>query len=501
MKSKFSVALGAAFLMIPAMAFAAELRIGDPAPALEVQKWVKGTPVDLAAAKDKQIIVMEFWATWCAPCIESIPHLTDMQKKYGPQGVAVIGMTSEDGENTLAKVEEFVAKQGAKMGYAIAFDKDHKTEAAYMEASGQQGIPTAFVIDKSGRVAWIGSPFGPLDDVVEQLVAGKYDIDKARRINDIERRINSTDDANVVLAAADEWIAIKSDDFDPYAMKFLIYLRDKNEPAKALEVAKTALTACAANPKALVSAAQVFSMDPTNQEATALALQAVDSALKLDPTNADAYSTKFGLLAMLKRYDEAMAFAESAIKSIKSDGRALASFAAMLASPELGNRCDDLAIQAIELAIKAEPEEPRHLVAKFDLLATCKKDMKAAEETGRYLLEKSGMDAEMLNAFAWKLLTSPPYQGKFNALALAVAERGNEISGGKDWSIIDTLALAKYENGQAAEAVALEKKAIELCPPGHPAMEELKIALRRFEAAVEDAKKPETAAPAAAPAP
>lgn len=501
MKSMHAIAIGAVLWMIPALAFGAELRIGDPAPPLEVQKWVKGTPIDLAAAKDKQIVVMEFWATWCAPCIESIPHLTEMQKNYGPRGVAVVGMTAEDGENTLTRVEEFVARQGPKMGYAIAFDKDHKTEQAYMEASGQQGIPTVFVIDKTGRVAWIGSPFGPLDDVVEQLVAGKYDIDRARKINDIERRINSTDDPDVVLAAADEWIAIKADDFDPYAMKFQIYLNYKNEKAKALEVARTVLTACGSNARALVSAAQVFALDPKNEELTALSLQAVDAALKLDPSNAEAYSTKFGLLAMLSKFDEAMAFAETAVKAMKTDGRALANFAGMLASPELGNRCDDLAIQAIELAIKAEPEEPRHLVAKFDLLAMCKKDLKAAEEAGRYLLEKSGTDAELLNAFAWKLLTGPEYRGKFNPLALAVAERSNEIAGGKDWSVLDTLALAKYENGHVAEAVTLEKKAIELCPPGHPAMEELKIALRRFEAGAEAGDKPAAPAPPAPPAP
>ena len=75
MKKLFLALASFAFV---AAGFAGEL--GQAASPLKITEWVKGKPVDLAATKDKQVVVVEFWATWCPPCIKSIPHLTDMAK-------------------------------------------------------------------------------------------------------------------------------------------------------------------------------------------------------------------------------------------------------------------------------------------------------------------------------------------------------------------------------------------------------------------------------------
>ena len=60
--------------------FAADL--GDEAKPLQISKWVKGKKVNLAKGKGKKVYVVEFWATWCPPCRTTIPHLTELQKKY-----------------------------------------------------------------------------------------------------------------------------------------------------------------------------------------------------------------------------------------------------------------------------------------------------------------------------------------------------------------------------------------------------------------------------------
>src|SRR5206468_3746931 len=122
--------------------------LGMSAPALHVGEWVKGQAVNLDQGKGKNIYVVEFWATWCPPCRASIPHLTELQKKFKDKGVTFIGISDE----TVSVVKPFVNKMGVKMEYTVAVDKDEKTSAAYMGAFGVGGIPHAFVVDKGGAI-------------------------------------------------------------------------------------------------------------------------------------------------------------------------------------------------------------------------------------------------------------------------------------------------------------------------------------------------------------
>ncbi|MCH8853054.1 MAG: redoxin domain-containing protein [Planctomycetes bacterium] len=163
---------------IPGVASASSgptLSLGDAAPALEIAAWIKGDPVDLAKGLNKNIYVVEFWATWCPPCVQSIPHLTDIQKRYRDKNVVVVSITDEPPP----LVTQFVQKQGDKMGYTVACDKEQKTHGSFMYAAGQMSIPTTFIVDRKGKIAWIGSPFD-MDRVLEEIVAGRYDIEEAK---------------------------------------------------------------------------------------------------------------------------------------------------------------------------------------------------------------------------------------------------------------------------------------------------------------------------------
>ncbi|MDP7009505.1 MAG: TlpA disulfide reductase family protein, partial [Phycisphaerales bacterium] len=68
------------------------LSIGDAAPTITIDHWVKGDPIDGFA--DGQVYVLEFWATWCGPCVTSMPHLSALQDTYG-DAVKIIGVSSE----------------------------------------------------------------------------------------------------------------------------------------------------------------------------------------------------------------------------------------------------------------------------------------------------------------------------------------------------------------------------------------------------------------------
>jgi gluconolactonase len=72
------------------------LRAGDAAPKVGYVEWLKGEPIDLNDRKHAYLL--EFWATWCGPCVQQIPHLNDLQKKFESRGLVVVGMNSGDKE-------------------------------------------------------------------------------------------------------------------------------------------------------------------------------------------------------------------------------------------------------------------------------------------------------------------------------------------------------------------------------------------------------------------
>lgn len=165
------------FLALAGAATALAAELGQPAPALPIETWVKGKAVDLAAGKGKTVYVVEFWATWCAPCRASIPHLSDLQKRYADKDVVIVGVSDEASD----KVKPFVEKMGDKMAYTVGLNPGRQAHKSYLEAFGVNGIPHAFVIDKAGVIAWHGHPMVGLDAALEEIVAGKFDLEAARR--------------------------------------------------------------------------------------------------------------------------------------------------------------------------------------------------------------------------------------------------------------------------------------------------------------------------------
>ena len=269
--------------LLAAAASAAEL--GSAAAPLAISTWVKGEKFDLASAKGKNIVVVEFWATWCPPCRTSIPHLTEMQKRFADQGVVFVGVTDEE----IGTVKPFVEKMGDKMDYRVAIDADGQTAKGYMEAFGQGGIPHAFIVGKDGNVIWHGHPMMGMDRTLEQVIAGKYDIESA------------------------------------------------------------------------------------------------------------------------KKADKARALLPEYAKAVTSAG-----------------------------------------------------DAAAAAKLGAEIVDLASNSSDVLNEFAWFVLTNPRIVQRDLPLALKAAEQANKASGGTDPNVLDTYAMAQFKNGKKDDAIATQKKAIEL---------------------------------------
>jgi thiol-disulfide isomerase/thioredoxin len=147
------------------------LTVGDPAPALKAGTWLNGSEVKGYEAG--KVYVVDFWAIWCGPCIQVMPHLSELQSEYKDKGLVVVAATTIDQRNPLAQVKMFVQKRGPKLGFPFAADESDYLEKEYMEAAKRDTLPSTFVVDKAGKVAFIGHPM-QLDDVLPKVLAGTW---------------------------------------------------------------------------------------------------------------------------------------------------------------------------------------------------------------------------------------------------------------------------------------------------------------------------------------
>jgi cytochrome c biogenesis protein CcmG/thiol:disulfide interchange protein DsbE len=115
---------------------------GKSAPSFTLQD-LNGKPVSLSDFKGK-VIVLDFWATWCPPCVMEIPHFIELYEQYKDQGFAMVGISLDS--QGVSVVKSFVQKY--RVNYPILMT-DGRVDKAY---GGIPGIPTTFVIDSAGNI-------------------------------------------------------------------------------------------------------------------------------------------------------------------------------------------------------------------------------------------------------------------------------------------------------------------------------------------------------------
>jgi cytochrome c biogenesis protein CcmG/thiol:disulfide interchange protein DsbE len=134
---------------------------GKAAPALQLDNWINGKAVQLSELKGK-IVVLDFWATWCGPCIASIPHNNELSQKYADKGVVFIGVCAKNGAEKMA---ETVTKHQIK--YPVAADSEGKTVAAFKANS----YPDYYIIDRKGILRWADFVNDDVEKAIQILVA------------------------------------------------------------------------------------------------------------------------------------------------------------------------------------------------------------------------------------------------------------------------------------------------------------------------------------------
>gem|GEM_PF-5438330 len=143
-------------LTFAAIASAGGLTIGDQAPDLGKDvTWIKGDSVP--EFEKGHVYVLDFWATWCSPCVRAIPHMDEVAEKHEADGVTVIGVAIWPNDR-MTPTAEFVKDKGDDMSYTIAADISGATARKFMDATGSNGIPTVMIVDREGVLAWVGHP-------------------------------------------------------------------------------------------------------------------------------------------------------------------------------------------------------------------------------------------------------------------------------------------------------------------------------------------------------
>jgi thiol-disulfide isomerase/thioredoxin len=168
------------------------LNIGDSAPPLRVRGWLKGTPV--GRFEKGRVYVVEFWATWCRPCIAGMPHLSALANEYKDRVTFLSIDVYENKTTSPAKIRAFVDSMGKRMDYAVAAEEGNFMATGWLDASGDKGIPKAFVVNAEGRIAWIGHPTR-LDEVLQKIASNGWDVKEALARRNLNKHLAGLDDS------------------------------------------------------------------------------------------------------------------------------------------------------------------------------------------------------------------------------------------------------------------------------------------------------------------
>jgi len=436
------------------------LGTGSAAPVLDVQ-WLQGEPVD-PRRPDGRIVVVEAWATWCGPCIGSIPELDAVARRYADRGVRVVAVAVLD---ELAKVQEFVARRGPEVAFAIAFDHDGQVQRQWRTEWIGWYLPCTFVVDGTGRIETVTSPWG-LDGVLRRMLARRdANANDGVQTGLAERywTARNAKDAAAAVAAAEEattvfpgrafawswWLqAIPAGERVPLVKRGLAAVRgDANECAQLVDVAweVQCLPAIASEANEVLAPGEWIDVGFVMASARLLAAHVVGR-------EAFDRAIEAAIRGFATRPSELPALARDLVRS-----RSGADGSALVLPPELSAA----ALRLVEAALPTFA--PWHVARQhYELLVANGADAARLDAAGRRAVDGMRGSAIELNSFAWDLLQDEAHLPATRAIALLAAEAMAETPHANVPNHLDTLALARFENGDGDVdgAIAAQERAL-----------------------------------------
>lgn len=134
---------------------------GKTPPAVESRTWINSDPLDLESLRGK-VVMLDFWATWCGPCMRAIPHTNELHARYGDAGLVIIGVCAQRGVEKMASTV-----QARGITYPVCADEAGTIVKAYQV----NGFPDYYFIDRSGTLRIADCRNERIDDAIKMLLA------------------------------------------------------------------------------------------------------------------------------------------------------------------------------------------------------------------------------------------------------------------------------------------------------------------------------------------
>ncbi|MET4090982.1 thiol-disulfide isomerase/thioredoxin [Bradyrhizobium sp. S3.5.5] len=165
-----------------------QLCLASPAPSLKVENWLRGAP--LTNFQPGKVYIVEFWSTSCGPCVRAIPHLIELQSEYKDEGLEVVGIAASEEAPTpdqaRTKLDAWLTEKVSNLNYRIGFDSTGEMNKLWMDASSSLGVPTFFIVDRDGHIAFIGHPID-IDAVLPKIFNDTWRGSDEAKATDAER--------------------------------------------------------------------------------------------------------------------------------------------------------------------------------------------------------------------------------------------------------------------------------------------------------------------------
>ena len=140
--------------------------VGKILPPLDAAGWINTKGPLTAEDVRGKIVLVDFWASDCVPCIQKLPQLIEFNKRYHDRGVMIVGLSEETGQRA-AHLKSFIETRDG-----LDWPNGYGASLAY-EILGVYGTPTYLLYDRSGRSVWGGHSLDGLEDAVAALLANK----------------------------------------------------------------------------------------------------------------------------------------------------------------------------------------------------------------------------------------------------------------------------------------------------------------------------------------